>query len=205
MLKSTTRAAALALFAVLAGGCSWFKDRPPEYLAATEAPRVKVPEGMDQPPERNPVLITVPEMRMPAGDELNPSPPRVVNTGGQGRTDAFMAWSAEGAYLQVNYGTDEVARRIGLSIQSEGMDLLSEGANGGYRFEYSHAPSDPRAWWQKMAFWTGGDIPNYSGVYRTRIEPDGKGARVFLMQDTGQPASTGAAEHVLGIFMEDLG
>ncbi len=205
MLKTMTRASALTLVTMLVAGCSWFKDRPPEYLEAAEAPRVEVPEGLDSPQYTSPVLITAPEMRKPEGDELNPAPPRVVNTGGQGQTDAFMAWSAAGAYLQVNYGTDEVAQRLGDSIRASDMDLLSEGGEGAYRFEYSHNPSDPRAWWQKMAFWTGGKIPNYSGVYRTRIEPDGTGTRVYLVEDTGQPASTGAAEHVLGIFMEDLG
>lgn len=116
-----------------------------------------------------------------------------------------MAWSAAGAYLQVNYGTDEVAQRLGDAIRASDMALLSEGGAGAYRFEYNHTPMDPRAWWQKMAFWTGGEIPDYSGIYRTRIEPDGTGTRVYLVEDTGQPASTGAAEHVLGIFMEDLG
>lgn len=196
--------AGVALLVLGLGACSWFKEKPPEYLESREVEPLRVPEGLDAPVYRTPVVITAPEMRMPAGDELNPGPPRAVATGGRGDANAFIAWSAEGVYLSVLDTAASVERRLGFAIQRAGMQPL-ESDSGGLRFEFQHIRYDDRSFWQKLAFWNDSEGPDHSGVYRARIEPDGENARVYLDLDSGAPANTAAAEHILGIFMERLG
>jgi uncharacterized lipoprotein len=144
-------------------------------------------------------------MRMPSGDELNPGPPRVVSTGGNADSNAWMSWSAQGVFLKVRDTEDSVQRRLRFAIERSGMKLLNEAGDGSYRFEYYHVRADDRSFWQKMMFWRGGAGPNYSGIYRTQVVADGEDARVYLLFDSGEQATTNAAENVLGQFMERLG
>jgi hypothetical protein len=190
---------------VLATGCSWFKEKPPEYVESREVPALSVPVDLDAPRYPSPVVISTPPMRMPTGDELNPGPPRAVSTGGRTETNAFIAWSAQGVYLKVLDTPDSVARRLGYAIERSGMTLMERNPDGAYRFEYQQLSYDDRSIWEKLAFWRGGEGPNYSGLYRTRLEAEGGDTRIYLLFDAGTPATTDAAEHVLGIFMERLG
>jgi len=106
----------LSLIAVLSG-CSLFGDNEPEYLDSVESYPLRVPEGLDDPTGAAPVVISIPQMRMPAGDELEPLPPRVVTTAGREDANAYLAWSAEGAYLKVKDTPESVSRRLGFAIQ----------------------------------------------------------------------------------------
>jgi len=197
---------ALLMGAMLLPACSvFFKDKEPEYLASKEGIALKVPEGLDAPRPVSPMLIRVDAMRMPAGDELNPMPPRAASTGG-GEANAYMAWSAAGAYLAVVDSRESVARRLGFAIQRSGMNLLERDDDGAHYFEYRHVriPQD-KSFFGKMLFWRDDEGVDYSGSYRVRLEADGDETRVYLMFGTGGPANTNAAEHILGIFMERLG
>jgi len=205
MSKLPLKSPILLLFALLLSACSWFKDKPPEYMASREAEPLRVPEGYDLPRQPSPVLITTPPMRMPSGDELSPGPPRVTSTGGSGDSNAWLAWSAEGVYLKVRDTSESVERRLGFAIERAGMQRLGETDNGAYRFQYVHVRPDDRSWWEKLMFWRGVDGPNYSGIYRSNVVGDGEDARVYLLFDSGEQATTNAAEHVLGLFMERLG
>jgi len=205
MLNRHALRASLTSCLLFAAGCSWFGDKPPEYVEARELPRLTVPEDLDAPKYFSPLVISGPAMRMPSGDELNPGPPRVASTGGRSDANSVIAWSAEGVYLQVNDTPESVERRLGFAISRSGMSLLEDGADDGHRFEYVHLVQDTRSFWRKLAFWNNDLGPNYSGFYRTRIEPDAAGSRVYLLFDSGEPATTGAAEHILAIFMERLG
>lgn len=185
--------------------CSLFRDKPPEYVESRDGAPLTVPEDLDELVFVRPVQIAVPPMRMPSGDELSPGPPRAVATGGRGDTNAFMAWSADGVYLQVKDTPESVARRLGFAIERSGMRVLERGENGAYTFEYFQMNTDSRSFFQKMMFWRNDRGANYSGAYKTRLQADGEQTRVYLQYNTGTPADTGAAEHVLGIFMERLG
>jgi len=101
MMISFQRASLILVLLAVLSGCSLFGNNEPEYLASAQAQPLKIPQGMDTPSGDAPVIITVPQMRIPAGDELEPMPPRVVSTAGKQETNAYMAWSAEGAYLFV--------------------------------------------------------------------------------------------------------
>jgi uncharacterized lipoprotein len=205
MLKILIRTSGLAAMIALLQACSWFRDKPPEYVESADGVEIVVPEDLDMPQYQNPISILHPDMRMPAGDELNPGPPRVVSTAGRGDANAYMAWSARGVYLLVRDTPDSVSRRLGFTIDRAGMKTLESQTDGEHRFEYYHIRHDERSWWRKMAFWNDGKGPNYSGVYRTHVEADGEDSRVYLLFDNGDSATTNAAEHVLGIFMERLG
>lgn len=198
----------LVLIAILSG-CSSFGNQNPEYLEAAEVEPLKIPPGMDDPTGPSPVLISVPEMRMPAGDELNPRPPLVVSTAGKQDANAYMAWSAQGAYLMVKDTPDSVAMRLQHAIENSGMTMLqldSSGA-GAHKFHYKqvHEETD-EGFFSRMAFWR--DRPEYidfSGTFMTSLRADGQNTRVYLLFGTGGAVDTAGSEHILGIFMDRLG
>ena len=71
----------VALAAILAA-CSWMGSKQAEYVSSTEHPPLQVPAGLDRPEGPSQVTIAMPNMRKPAGDELEPPPPRVASTAG---------------------------------------------------------------------------------------------------------------------------
>ena len=193
----------LVLIAVLSG-CSLFGNNEPEYLGSVEAEPLKIPEGLDKPAGPRPIVITVPLMRMPAGDELEPMPPRVVSTAGKQDTNTFMAWSAEGAYLMVKDTPDSVARRLRFAIVNSGMTMLETDDAGAHKFHYTQTFLNEDGFFSSMAFWRDGPV-DYSGVFMTRLKSDGANTRVYLRFGNGEPVDTAGTEHILGIFMERLG
>jgi hypothetical protein len=140
---------------------------------------------------------------MPAGDELEPMPPRVVSTAGRQDTNAYMAWSAQGAYLLVKDSPDSVANRLRNAIESLGMELLEVGEAGAHKFHYTQPQAPDEGFFSRMAFWrsSGGDF-NYSGTFMTSLRPDGKNTRIYLLFGNGEPVDVAGTEHILGIFME---
>lgn len=205
IMKYTTRLLVPAC-ALLLAACGTFGDKPPEYLVSEEGKPLAVPEGLDQPQPVNPVTIRVEEMRSPSGDELNPLPPRAASTAGGGDANAYIAWSAAGAYLAVKDTPDSVSRRLRFAIERSGMNLLQRDDNAGHLFEYAHEQQPvEKGFFGKMLFWREEYGPNYSGTYRVRLEPDGTETRVYLVTDAGDAVGTNAAEQILGLFMERLG
>jgi uncharacterized lipoprotein len=205
MLKIIRPVLLLMIAALSMTACSLFKDKPPEYVDSEEGAPLKVPEDLDAVRPVRPIMISVGEMRMPAGDELNPGPPRAAVTAGGGEANAYLAWSAAGVYLKVDDTPDSVTRRLGIAIERTGMNVLELGDQGQHRFEYAHTLPDDRGFFERILFWRNDELPNYSGTYETRLEADGEETRVYLMFDAGGAANTRAAEHILGIFMERLG
>ena len=192
--------------AFLLGSCSMFGNNSPEYLASEEGKPLVVPEGLDAPQPNNPVTIRIEEMRNPSGDELNPMPPRAASTAGGGEANAYIAWSAAGAYLAVIDTPDSVSRRLRFAIERSGMNLLQRDDNLGHVFEYVHVQQPiEKGFFGKMLFWREDFGPNYSGTYRVRLELDGKETRVYLVTSDGDTVGTNAAEQILGMFMERLG
>lgn len=204
-ITSKHPAISLLLMAMVLSGCSMFGNNEPEYLASVEGEPLKIPEGLDAPKGPRPVVITVPQMRMPAGDELEPLPPRVVSTAGKQDTNTFMAWSAEGVYLMVKDTPDSVARRLRFAIVNSGMNMLERDDSGSHKFHYTqvHLTTD-EGFFSSMAFWRDKPV-DYSGVFMTHLQPDGENTRVYLLFGTGESVDTSGAEHILGIFMERLG
>ena len=197
---------ALLLVAILAG-CSSFRNREPEYLASREEAPLEIPPGLDNPTAPSPVLISVPEMRLPAGAELNPAPPRVVSTAGKQDANAHIAWSAQGAYLMVKDEPDSVARRLGFAIVNSGMTMLQKSPSGLHKFYYKQPrPVSDEGFFSRMAFWRSRpDFVDFSGTFMTSLRPDGEDTRVYLLFGTGEAVDTAGSEHILGIFMDRLG
>jgi hypothetical protein len=206
MINSLRLAAlALAMMAVLSG-CSFFGNNEPEYMESMEAEPLTIPEGLDTPAGPRPVVITVPLLRMPAGDELEPMPPRVVSTAGKQDTNTYMAWSAEGAYLMVKDSPESVARRLRFAIVNSGMTMLEQDDTGAHKFHYTQTfLGHDEGFFSRMAFWRDNKPVDYSGVFMTKLKADGGNTRVFLLFGTGEAVDTAGAEHILGIFMERLG
>lgn len=199
------RLTALMLIMIAAlSGCSFFGNSVPEYMDSVEAEPLTIPEGLDKPAGPRPIVITVPLLRMPAGDELEPMPPRVVSTAGKQDTNTFMAWSAEGAYLMVKDTPESVARRLRFAIVNSGMTMLERDDSGSHKFHYTQTFLDEKGFFSGMAFWRDKPV-DYSGVFMTKLTADEAGTRVFLLFGTGEAVDTAGAEHVLGIFMERLG
>ncbi len=173
-------------------------------MASVEGAPLKIPAGLDDPTGPRPVVISVPLLRMPAGDELEPSPPRVVSTAGKQDTNTYMAWSAEGAYLMVKDTPESVARRLRSAIVNRGMTLLERGDSGALKFHYTQVFLSEEGFFSSMAFWRD-DPPNYSGIFMMKLKADGGNTRVYLLFGNGEAVDTAGSEHVLGIFMERLG
>jgi len=205
MISFYRTAIAVILIAILAG-CSLFGSNEPEYLASVETYPLRVPEGLDDPTGISPVIISAPEMRLPAGDELEPMPPRVVSTAGREDANAYLAWSAEGAYMMVKDTPEKVAQNLLSVIEGSGttMSLLSKGDAGAHKFHYSQPKMADEGFFSNMAFWRSGPF-DYSGTFMTQLRADGKNTRVYLLFGTGEPCDTAGSEHILGIFMERLG
>jgi len=204
-MTNTFRLTALMLIitAVLSG-CSLFGDKEPEYMDAEEGAPLKIPEGLDAPAGLRPVTISVPMLRMPAGDELEPMPPLVVSTAGKQDTNTYMAWSAEGVYLMVKDTPESVARRLRFAIVNSGMTMLEMDESGSHKFHYTQSVQKEKGFFSRMAFWRDKPV-NYSGTFITRLKADGEGTRVYLFFSNGEAVDTSGSEHILGIFMERLG
>ena len=205
-MTNTLRLTALGLLMLaILSGCTLFGNTEPEYMASVEGEPLKIPEGLDEPAGPRPVVISVPLIRMPAGDELEPMPPRVVSTMGKQDTNTFMAWSAEGVYLKVLDTPESVARRLRFAIVNSGMTMLEADDSGVYKFHYTQVfPNQKTGFFSSMAFWKDGP-PNYSGIFMTKLKADGEDTRVYLLFGNGESVDTVGAEHVLAIFMERLG
>ena len=203
MISFCRTAIALILIAVLSG-CSLFGDNEPEYLASVETYPLRVPEGLDDPTGPAPVIISTPGMRLPAGDELEPMPPRVVSTAGREDANAYLAWSAEGAYLMVKDTPESVTRRLRFAIEHSGMTMLRKDDAGAHKFHYSQPSMADEGFFSNMAFWRS-EAFDYSGTFMTSLRADGENTRVYLLFGTGEPCDTAGSEHILGIFMERLG
>lgn len=209
MINSLHRVAIVLTLIAILSGCSSFRNQEPEYLEAAEVERLRIPPGMDDPTGPSPVLISVPQMRKPTGDELEPAPPLVVSTAGGQDANAYMAWSAEGAYLMVKDTPDSVAGRLQHAIENSGMKMLQADTSGGgaHKFHYTqvHQETD-EGFFSRMAFWRDRpDFIDFSGTFMFKLRPDGQNTRVYLLFGTGGPVDTQGSEHILGIFMERLG
>jgi uncharacterized lipoprotein len=204
-MKNNFYLALLLLLAIGLTGCSLFGDNEPEYLASEEMEPLKIPEGLDYPAGSSVVTITTPNMRMPAGDELEPKPPRVVSTAGKQDANAYMAWSADGAYLLVKDEPESVIRRLRFAIENSGMTMLErDDEKGAHLFHYKQDAQTDEGFFSNMAFWRSSPF-NYSGTFMTSVRADGRNTRVYLLFGTGEAVDTAGSEHILGIFMERLG
>ncbi len=196
---------AVTLAAVLCG-CKLFGSNEPEYLESVEAAPLKIPQGMTTPRGDSPVVIDVPFMRMPADDEYEPMPPRVVSTAGQQEATVFMSWSAEGTYLMVKDTPESVSRRLLYAIENSGMTLLKSDPSGAYKFHYKQTMPADEGFFSSMAFWrSGADVVDYSGTFMTDLRSDGMNTRVYLLFGNGEPVDNAGTEHILGIFLDRLG
>ena len=204
MINSSRLTALILVMIAVLSGCSLFGNNEPEYMDSIEGEPLKIPAGLDAPAGPHPVVISVPQLRMPAGDELQPRPPRVVSTAGKQDTNTFMAWSAEGAYLMVKDTPESVARRLRFAIVNSGMTMLEMDDSGAHKFHYTQVFLNDQGFFSKMAFWRDKPV-DYSGVFKTKIRADKGGTRVYLLFGNGEPVDAAGAEHVLGIFMERLG
>ena len=208
MMISFYRTALILIVISVVSGCSLFGSGEPEYLASVEVEPLIIPEGLDKPVATAPVLISVPEMRMPSGDELEPMPPRVVSTAGKQDTNAYLAWSAEGAYLFVKDTPESVAGRLRYAIENTGMTMLKMDGSGAHKFHFSQPKQKQptKGFFSKMAFWRGGDDElDFSGTFMTSLRPDGMNTRVYLLFGNGEPVDTQGSGYILGIFMERFG
>lgn len=196
-------AVALILITVLAG-CSLFGKNEPEYLASVENYPLRVPPGLDDPTGSSPVIISVSQMRLPAGDELEPMPPRVVSTSGRRDKITHMAWSAEGVYLMVKDTPESVVRKLSSVIEDSGMTMLESDESGALKFHYKQTNSSDEGFFSSMAFWRSKPF-DYSGTFMTKLQPDGEDTRVYLLFGNGETCDVAGSEHILGIFMESLG
>lgn len=204
MMISLYRTTLTLALAVVFSGCSWFGNNEPEYVASVEYEPLKIPAGLDTPRGTSPpVIISSPGMRKPAGDELEPLPPRVTSTAGTQNADAYLAWSADGVHLFLKDNPDTVAVKLYKALGQQGMTLLEDSVTGAYKFHYQQAAPNDEGFLSGLAFWRDNRI-DFSGTFMTSLREDGKNTRVYLLFGTGEAVDTPGAEHVLSELLERM-
>jgi hypothetical protein len=198
-----SRAALILALAATLSACSWFGDNEPEYMASAEHGPLKIPEGLDRPASPSPMIVGSPNIRKPAGDELEPDPPLVSASTGTEASDAYLAWTAEGVHLFVKDALDNVSVRLYKALGKHGMTLLEDSVTGDYKFHYEQAASADEGFFSSMAFWREKRL-DFSGTFLTNLQSDGDNTRVYLLFGNGETVDTEGAEHVLAALLERL-
>jgi uncharacterized lipoprotein len=197
---STLAATALAL---LLAGCS-FGQKQPEYYGAQETSTLEIPDGLARPDYSQALLIETPYMPPPAL-AMETRPPRISSTTSGIDQNSELNWSARGLYLKIEDSPESAHRRLGFVIKNSGMQRIRVDDEGVYRFDYYQTFDDTGGFWRSMAFWTRGNLEDYSGAYQTFVEPDGEHARVYIKYADGTDCEPDAAEHLLEVIRARLG
>ena len=190
--------AAVALTACSSG------QRTPEYYDAFETEPLKIPEGLSTPDHSQALVILSPYIPPPSLI-LETRPPRISSTTSGIDENSRLRWSAQGLYLEVEDSAESAHRRLGFVLERAGMERIRLDEEGVYRFDYYQTFDDTGGFWRSMAFWSRGNLEDYSGAYQVFVRPDGENARVYIKYADGTDCEPDAAEHLLVIIQSRLG
>ncbi len=202
-LNRTIAILSAAAVLVLLAACSKGQKKP-EYYDAQETAPLEIPEGLAQPDYSQALMIQAPYMPPPSL-AIEDRPPRVSSTTSGIDQNSRLNWSARGLYLLVEDSAESAHRRLGYVLQNAGMERIREDEQGVYRFDYYQTFQDTGGFWRSMAFWSRGNLEDYSGAYQVFVEPDGENARVYIKYADDTDCEPDAAEHLLVVVQSRLG
>lgn len=197
----------LVLATMLMAGC-FNRDRQPIYADSEEVPPLQVPVDLDEPRPRT--AYTVPGYSLPelAARGNEDRPPRVLPSSEAERSRSHIRFGPTGLFLEVQDEADSVWRRLGFSLDRAGMSLREADESAmRYRFRLDHEPVEAdRSFWQRLTFWRGTEVIDYSGEYVAEIEAEeDELTRVALFDHNGDILDMDTAEYVLAVLRERLG
>ncbi len=193
-----------ALFAMLAG-CAG-RDQP-IYAESEELDPLKAPPGMTQPETRS--TYEVPGYYLPElAAQGTERPPRVQPSAEAERSRSHIRFGATGLFLEVQDEPDSVWRRLGHTLNRNGMQVQeTDDSERRYHFQFSHDPIEiQRTGLSRLAIWRGQEVNDYSGIYRIKVRDGGEEtAEVILLDANGEILEMERAEFVLARLRERLG
>ena len=200
-LQSRRWPTGLALIGLVAllGGCSWIGGGP------TEAERLA--ERLRTPPDV--LSAAIAEARDEDMTEAIDRPSTAA-TGADGQPDASRL-TETGSFVALDLGLPRQPAWavVGRALERSGFSLIdSDESAHTHRIRYDSgvAPviaADSGGLFDGLAFWRSEPDPGVV-TYQVRIDERGKGSRVQVKTDNGDPAPRGAARQVLAVLAEQL-
>ena len=197
---------AAVVFAMLAGCAN--RDRQPVYADSQEVDPIEAPPGLTQPQVRS--TFEVPGYSLPElaarGNEARP--PNVQPSAEAERSRSQIRFGATGLYLEVQDEPDSVWRRLGFTLNRDGMSVNEiDESDRRYRFRLSHEPIEvERTGLSRLAFWRSAEVSDFSGNYKIEVrEDDSDLTRVILLDAEGAVVDMDRAEFVLARLRDRLG
>ncbi len=194
-----------AVFAMLAG-CAG-RDRQPIYTDSEELDPIEAPSGLSQPQARSTFEVPgyfLPELAAQGTDR----PPRVQPSAEAEQSRSHIRFGATGLFLEVQDEPDSVWRRLGFTLNRNGMRVEEQDdSQQRYHFRFSHDPIEiERTGLSRLAFWRSREVNDYSGTYRIKVREGGdETAEVILLDAEGEILEMERAEFVLARLRDRLG
>lgn len=197
-----------ALLAALVAACGGREERP-RYVESEEVHPLEVPADLSRPDTRRALRIPGESLPQLAGVRDESSPPEVLPSAEVMNANSRVLFSPRGLYLQVDDRLESVWRRLGFSLNRDGMNVLERDPDQHiYRFRFSHDPVaiKPR-WYERIFLFRGTEYVDYSGEYQVELvsEDSGDSTRVHLMSSDGGIVGLEEAEYVLSSLRDRLG
>lgn len=205
----TTRGGLLAVTIAalaLSGGCG-LRGKEAIYVQSEELPPIEVPPDLHPPPVRQTFQIPgyfLPELAAQGDESL---PPRVLPSAEAEAARSRIRFGPTGLYLEVDDAAPSVWRRLGFTLNRDGMSVKDVSENERrYRFQFKHDPiTTDQGFFSRLVFWRGPEVIDYSGEYLVEILGDGDRTRVALLDADGRVIDMNRAEFVLARLRERLG
>ena len=192
-----TGLALIGLVAVL-GGCSWIGGGP------TEAERLA--ERLRTPPD---VLSAATAEARDENLTEAIDQPSTTTTGTDGQPDASRL-TETGSFVALDLGLPRQPAWavVGRALERSGFSLIDSDESGHthrIRYDSGVAPvvAADGGLFDGLAFWRSEPDPGVV-TYQVRIDERGKGSRVQVETEDGDPAPRGAARQVLAVLAEQL-
>lgn len=199
----------IMLLAGMVAACGG-RDKRPLYTQSEEVQPLEVPEDLARPDTRRALRVPGEPLPQLAGVRDESAPPEVLPSAEIQNANSRILFSPRGLYLEVDDRLDSVWRRLGFTLNREGLSVLETDPDAYiYRFRVSHDPVvlKPR-WYERIFQFQGTEYVDYSGEYQVELiggGDDGGITRVHLMDGRGGIVGLDRAEYVLAVIRDRLG
>ena len=207
VFSSSTLAVAMA--AVLLGGCSWFHHKDNYYSKAQEAKPLEVPPDLDTPVTSN--ELTVPTAGTPAASAA-PAATSAASTAASSAAPPQMSPSGDSLHVADSVG--HAWTRVGLALERAQVGTISERNETAHSYTLdvqglkASAPAPAEHHWYSRIIhpFGGGSAPTttVNGHLTVTVTADGDGARVEVSGPSGDTSAAEASRRVLNALRERL-
>ncbi|HEX6833195.1 MAG TPA: hypothetical protein VF132_06640 [Rudaea sp.] len=200
--------AAIAAFAVLSSGCSWFHQKADYYSKAPENRPLEVPPDLDQPVTTNELVVP------PAGANAG-SAARTTSAGASASSAPNAAPPAasvalSGSDLHVSDSVDHTYQRVGLALERAQVGTISarDEATRTYTVDVNSTVQveGEHHWYSRVLhpFSGGNTTQQVTGRLTVRVSDDAGGSRVSVEGNAADKGTADAARRVLDVLRDRL-